>query len=82
MKDIKYLLAYTIPVSCLISLQLQGLFSFLTVVYAFGLIPLLELVFSSSESSYSEEDKSSRLKNFLFDLMLYLNLPKIGRAHV
>ena len=75
MKDIKYLLAYTIPVSCLISLQLQGLFSFLTVVYAFGLIPLLELVFSSSESSYSEEDKSSRLKNFLFDLMLYLNLP-------
>ena len=56
MKDIKYLLAYTIPVSCLISLQLQGLFSFLTVVYAFGLIPLLELVFSSSESSYFEED--------------------------
>ncbi|MEK9559348.1 MAG: alkane 1-monooxygenase, partial [Flavobacteriaceae bacterium] len=75
MKDIKYLLAYTIPVSCLIALELKGLFSFLTIIYAFGLIPLLELVFSSSESSYSEEDKSSRLKNVLFDWMLYLNLP-------
>ena len=58
MKDIKYLLAYTIPVSCLIALELKGLFSFLTVVYAFGLIPLLELVFSSSESSYSEDAAS------------------------
>jgi alkane 1-monooxygenase len=75
MKDIKYFLAYTIPVSCLIALKQQGLFSFLTVVYAFGFIPLLELIFSSSESSYSEEDKSSRLKNVLFDCMLYLNLP-------
>ena len=41
MKDIKYLLAYTIPVSCLIALRLQGLYSFLTVVYAFGFIPYL-----------------------------------------
>ncbi len=75
MKDIKYLLAYTIPISCLLAVELKGVFSFLTVVYAFGLIPLLELVFSSSESSYTEEVKSSRLKNVLFDLMLYLNLP-------
>ena len=77
MKDIKYLLAYTIPISCLLAVELKGVFSFLTVVYAFGLIPLLELVFSSSESSYTEEVKSSRLKNVLFDLMLYMNLPML-----
>ena len=77
MKDVKYLLAYTIPLSCWAALSLKGWFSYTTVVYAFGLIPMLELVFSSKESSYSEKQKEQRLVNVLFDLLLYLNLPLV-----
>lgn len=77
MKDVKYLLAYTIPLSCWAAFSLKGWFSYSTVVYAFGLIPMLELVFSSKESSYSEKQKEQRLVNVLFDLLLYLNLPLV-----
>jgi alkane 1-monooxygenase len=77
MKDVKYLLAYTIPLTCLAALSLKGWFSYTTVVYAFGLIPILELIFSSKESSYSENQKQQRLVNELFDLLLYLNLPLV-----
>ena len=77
MKDVKYLLAYTIPLSCWVALSLKGWFSYTTVVYAFGLIPMLELVFSSKESSYSEEQKHKRLVNVVFDMLLYLNLPLV-----
>ncbi len=77
MKDVKYLLAYTIPLSCWAALSLKSWFSYTTVVYAFGLIPMLELVFSSKESSYSDEQKQHRLANVLFDLLLYLNLPVV-----
>ena len=77
MKDVKYLLAYTIPLSCWAALSLQGVWSFTTVVYAFGLIPLLELLFSSQESSYSEQQKESRLANKIFDVLLYLNIPLV-----
>ncbi|MEK9750905.1 MAG: alkane 1-monooxygenase [Flavobacteriaceae bacterium] len=77
MKDVKYLLAYTIPLSCWAALSLKGWFSYTTVVYAFGLIPMLELVFSSKELLYSDEQKQRRLVNVLFDLLLYLNLPLV-----
>ena len=75
MKDLKYLFAYTIPLSTYVSFYLGGYFSFLTLVYAFILIPILELILNETDRKYSENEKEDRLKNFLFDGMLYLNLP-------
>ena len=40
MRDIKYLLAYTIPASAIVGINLGGIGSYTTVLYAFGLIPL------------------------------------------
>lgn len=77
MKDLKYLLAYTIPLSCVLAFELGGWFSFSTVVYAFGLIPLVEFIFSSKDSTYSESEKSNRLVNRLFDVLLYINIPLV-----
>ncbi len=75
MKDLKYLLAYTIPMSCVLALELRGWYSFSTVLYAFGLIPLFELFFTSTDSGYTEDEKSHRALNRFFDLLLYLNVP-------
>ncbi|MDA0950794.1 MAG: alkane 1-monooxygenase [Bacteroidetes bacterium] len=77
MKDLKYLLAFTIPMSCWLALSVQGIFSYATVIYAFGIIPILELLFSSSDSPYSEDQKSSRAINIFFDVLLYLNVPLV-----
>ena len=77
MKDLKYLLAFTIPMSCWLALWVKGPLSYATVIYAFGLIPILELLFSSSDSRYSEEQKSSRAVDVFFDVLLYLNVPLV-----
>ena len=74
MNDTKYLLAYTIPLSAIIGLQVGGVWSFTTVLYAFGLIPLWEAFLEPDQTKLSEEKIKNRLSNRFFDLMLYFNL--------
>ena len=76
-RDIKYLLAYTGPISAIIALYFQGLFSYSTVIYAYIMIPILELIINNQrdDDEFNEREKESRLKNRFFDLMLYFNLP-------
>ncbi len=75
MKDLKYLTAFSIPIMAFIGLYYQGVFSFLTPFYGFVLIPILELLFPVDVYNISEEESDNRLKNKLFDWLLYLNLP-------
>lgn len=75
MRDLKYLAAYSIPLSGAISLYFGGYFSFFTVVYAFGMIPLLELIFPKDTENLSKEARNEKLKKKLFDWLLYLNFP-------
>uniref|UniRef100_UPI004048EFBA alkane 1-monooxygenase n=1 Tax=Gelidibacter sp. TaxID=2018083 RepID=UPI004048EFBA len=75
MKDLKYLAAFSIPVVAIIGLLLKGPFVFLTPVYAFVIIPLLELVFPVDTYNISKEEADNKLKNKFFDWLLYLNLP-------
>ena len=75
MKDLKYLAAYSIPVMVFIGIYFRGLFTYLTPVYAFVLIPLLEMIFPLDSHNISEEESENKLKNKLFDWVLYLNLP-------
>jgi len=43
MKDLKYLLAYLLPLSAILALGLQGPWAWATVVLSFGIIPVLEI---------------------------------------
>ncbi|SHI95320.1 alkane 1-monooxygenase [Aquimarina spongiae] len=75
MKDLKYITAYTIPLMAIIGLLLQGYFTYLTLIYAFGFIPLLELFTAASTRNDDQPQKEEKSKNKLFDWMLYFNLP-------
>ena len=75
LKDLKYLFAYSIPLVTLISVHFKGIFSYTAPIYAFIFIPILEIILKDSDKKYTEEEKSNRLANFLFDVLLYLNLP-------
>lgn len=70
----KYLWAYSIPLVGILCIFQQGLWSYFLLVFVFVLIPILEYILPLDHSNYSEEEKEKRLKNKLFDWLLYLNV--------
>ena len=75
MRDLKYLAAFSIPIVAVLSLYLKGYWSFATLFYAFVLLPVLELIFPVDENNLDKNEVENKLKNKLFDWLLYLNLP-------
>ena len=75
MRDLKYLSAYSIPLVAILALYLKGYYTFLTPLYAFGIIPLLEVILPQDPSNLSDEERAEKKKRKLFDWMLYLNIP-------
>lgn len=73
--DLKYLFAYTIPISAFIAIFSNGILTFTTPIYAFIVIPILELIMKDYETEYDENQKKKRLSNYIFDILLYLNIP-------
>ncbi|WP_396182158.1 alkane 1-monooxygenase [Flavobacterium sp.] len=70
----KYLWAYSIPIIGITGIYLQGIWSYLLVVFIFVFIPLLEYVLPLDISNYLEEEKEKRLKDKLYDWLLYINI--------
>lgn len=77
MNDLKYLAAFSIPITAFLGIYLSNYWVFITPVFAFGIIPLLELVFPVNTDNLSQNAIDSKLKNKLFDWLLYLNLPVV-----
>ena len=77
MKDLKYLAAYSIPLVAFVSIYLQGVAVFATPVFAFVLLPVLELLLPLDESNPEKYEELSLLKKKVFDWLLYLNLPVV-----
>ena len=75
MKDLKYLMSYSIALMAFIGISLGGFYNYLAVVYTFIFIPILETIVNKSDEEYTEEEKKSRLLDPFFDLLLYLNIP-------
>lgn len=71
----KYLIAYTIPIMVLVGIKVGGMFSFAAFLYAFLFIPIMEILMQKKFQSSEQNDTASQGNEFLFDLMLYLNLP-------
>lgn len=70
----KYLWAYSIPLVGILCIFQQGLWSYFLLVFVFILIPILEYFLPLNHSNYSDEEKEKRLKNKLYDWLLYLNV--------
>ena len=75
MKDLKYLFAYSVPLSAFISFESMGLGTYTSVIYAFIILPFLDLVTGNSPKNLSKEDENNKTVKRIFDVMLYLNLP-------
>lgn len=77
MKDLKYLVAYALPVVVIMSLHFRGLWAFFTPVFAFLIIPIVETLLPVDAQNLSETEKESKASKWLFDLLLYLNVPLV-----
>ena len=75
MKDLKYLFAYTIPLSAYVSFMSFGVGTYITVFYAFVIIPLLDSVLKQNKENLDENQINGKKINKVFDWMLYINLP-------
>jgi alkane 1-monooxygenase len=70
----KYLWAYSIPMVGILCIFQQGIWTYFLIVFVFILIPILEYILPLDHSNYSDEEKEKRVKNKLFDWLLYLNV--------
>tara|TARA_B100000963_G_scaffold272283_1_gene240497 strand:- start:376 stop:1416 length:1041 start_codon:yes stop_codon:yes gene_type:complete len=76
-KDLKYLFAYTVPISTLVSFSSFGLGTYSAVMYAFVVLPILDVVLGKDSSNLSTEKSETKKINKIFDWMLYINLPVV-----
>lgn len=77
MKDLKYLAALSIPISAILSIYFKGYLSYFTPFYAFVIIPLLEMILPLDTSNLEGESLKAKIKNKIFDWMLYINVPVV-----
>ena len=75
MKDLKYLFAYTDPVAAFISYASTVVGTYSAVIYAFVVLPFLDVVLGKNTTNLDEQAHASKAFNILFDWMLYFNLP-------
>lgn len=73
--DIKYLLAYILPLSAFAGIYLGGTWTFAAVIIGFVLIPLLEQLLPGTANNASPLEEEDKLKSKFFDWLLYLNVP-------
>ena len=81
MKDLKYLFAYTVPISAYISFEFGGILSYTAVFYAFVVLPFLDVITGQNKRNLSNEEFISKNKKWVFDAMLYLKQGEyLGKA--
>jgi len=74
-KDLKYLMSYSIALTAFIGILYGGPFVYLTVVYTFVFIPILESYTKEGKNTYTDDEKKNRNLDPFFDFLLYLNIP-------
>ena len=75
MKDLKYLMAYSVPLSVVVSFYFKGPLSYVALAYVFLFIPLAESILPLKVEKHSADDINKRTLNRVFDWLLYLNVP-------
>ena len=72
---LKYLVAFTIPACAFIAMYFQGIWVFLTPVYAFFFLAAIEMILPLNTKNKSALEEEIAKKDPLYDMILYLNVP-------
>lgn len=72
---LKYAAAYSMPFMVLLSLYLGGWYSYIAIIYAFGLLPFLELFTTGSTENMDQAEEELARHDRFYDWMLYGLVP-------
>ncbi|WP_035568113.1 alkane 1-monooxygenase [Hymenobacter sp. IS2118] len=75
LQDLRYLVAYSLPLTAALGLWWGGAATWLTVLYTFGLVPILELARPPAPAAANIAAATERKRHAFFDGLLYLNVP-------
>ncbi|MFT6174297.1 MAG: alkane 1-monooxygenase [Cryomorphaceae bacterium] len=77
MRVLKYTVVFILPALFVAGVYLGSWWTFGPVLFAFGFIPFLELLFKPSEENLDSAEKEMRLEDKAYDLLLYSVVPVI-----
>jgi len=77
MKVLKYGMVFILPALFVVGVKIGSWWSFSPVIFAFGFIPILELLFKPNAKNLSSAEKEMRLDDKAYDLLLYSVVPII-----
>ncbi|MGB0811858.1 MAG: alkane 1-monooxygenase, partial [Flavobacteriaceae bacterium] len=63
MKDLKYLFAYTVPLAAFISFTSTGVGTYAAVIYAFVVLPILDMVLGKNETNLGDIERNNKAIN-------------------
>lgn len=75
MRPLRYLMAYSLPVTVAISFTSSGWLCFLPLIYGFGLIPVIDQLIGPRSANLSAADHDAGTRNGLYDVIIYMALP-------
>lgn len=74
-RAMKYLAVFAAPATGIIALQQGGWWTWFPVLFAFGIVPALELFSPSSPANLSQAEEEIVRKDRVYDFLLYLMVP-------
>ena len=74
-RALKYLLVFSLPLSAALSFLSYSWLTYVTLVYAFAAIPVLELILPASRTNLDQVEAEVVKKDQLYDWLLYLVVP-------
>lgn len=75
--DLKYIIAYIIPMCTILGIVYPAQLSYLTPVVSFGILPIVEIFTPQYSNNLSDAERNSKATHPFFDWLLYFNLPLI-----
>ncbi|MEP6646836.1 MAG: alkane 1-monooxygenase [Saprospiraceae bacterium] len=76
-RDLKYLAAYIVPLTCLCGLYFGGWASPGVLYFGFGFVPVIEYFLPAAPRNEEEEILNQKSRIPLFDILLYINIPLV-----
>lgn len=77
MRALKYTMVFIVPLLFVAGVWAGGWLTFGAVLFAFGIIPLLELLFAPDPTNIAAAEREIRKEDRLYDYMLYLVVPAV-----
>lgn len=74
-RDFKYIIAYLVPLAVFWGINTGGIWSFSGFFLSFGIIPFVEYLTPAQGGNLDEAGEQTQLNKFVFDWLLYLNVP-------